>query len=96
MPPPWTRRYGEMAAKIEQEERLTFRQVVEHSLRAVVDRETPLTVGSGLAERVAEDLKRRLATHGYAVHDVARCVRPPAAELGREMTEQEIMAVGLQ
>jgi hypothetical protein len=30
-----------------------------------------------------------LGKHGYRIHDVARCIRPPVEELGRPMTDEE-------
>lgn len=48
------------------------------------------------ADRVATSLVTVLRRHGLAIHVADRCARLPQQELGRPMTQDEMVAVGLE
>jgi hypothetical protein len=75
----------------------TFRDVVRRALRETIDRETPLSVGDPLADKVARRLREDLAAAGYSIHRSGECVHPRARRdsFGRPMTpEEEAMLLG--
>lgn len=66
--------------------RATLTVILERVLGQYIDPEH----ASYHAPGVARDLSVELARHGYRIHDIIRCVRPPdAAGLGRPMSREE-------
>lgn len=53
-----------------------FAAIVFEALTATVDRETPLSVGKPLSDRVAGTILQLLHERGLAIHDPASCIRP--------------------
>lgn len=78
----------------------TFREIVKSALddglREIADKDAPHEIAR-LPELVAENLRRGLKANGYEIHAVGSCVHPKvkAEELGRPMTDDEMILVGL-
>lgn len=73
----------------------TFRAVVERALvEALRKEENP----KKLAGALAAELRDGLRAEGYSIHRRGECVHPHGpkpAELGRPMTEDEALAMGI-
>ena len=71
---------------------LTVRQLVA----AVLERSLGYEASIQLGDSIATELDRQLRTRGLAIHEIRRCVRPPADALGRPMTEDDRKLLGLR
>lgn len=60
--------------------------IVAHEQSWVGFDDATLDDGAGAMAPILTD---ELGKHGYRIHDVARCIRPPVEELGRPMTPAE-------
>lgn len=74
----------------------TFRAIVERALvEALRKEENPKKLASALAE----ELRAQFRAEGFSVHARGACIRPWGAtpdKIGRPMTEEEALSVGLE